>query len=195
MNNTLRTLLLSVAVVCVVLPVLAQNAPAMPFVTFDRDSNGIVTEQEFNAIHAEKMALRDSDGVPMREPRTAPNFTDFDLNRDGRLLPDEFAAAHRSLMQNRPDMGMGRGMGMGRDLPTFAEFDLNQDGSLVEKEFYEARANRIRERSQQGYPMRNLKNAPDFKTIDLNGNGLIDPQEFDLAQARHRQQTTMPPSP
>ncbi|WP_245537330.1 EF-hand domain-containing protein [Thiocystis violascens] len=215
-----RTLALSVAIAaaCGALPALAQptNAPPrgpMPFAAFDRDGNGMVTEQEFNTVHAERMAARAATGAPMRGAANAPTFADFDLNGDGRLVSDEFAAAQQALMQGRPGMGMGpgagRGMGpgagmgpgmgmgrgMGRNMPTFAEFDLNQNGTLTEKEFYEARANRIKERSQQGYPMRNLANAPDFKVIDLNGDGLVDQREFDLAQAQHRQQMMQPPLP
>ncbi len=76
---------------------------------------------------------------------------------------------------------------MGRNMANFGEFDLNGDGFLTEKEFYEARANRIKERSQQGYPMRNLANAPAFSALDLNGDGRVDPQEFATARAQHRQ--------
>jgi Ca2+-binding EF-hand superfamily protein len=212
MNNMTRTIALSVAIAaaCGALPALAQptNTPPrgpMPFTAFDQDGNGMVTEQEFNTVHAERMAARGATGAPMRGAANAPTFADFDLNGDGRLLPDEFAAAHQALMQGRPGMGMGpgagrgpgmgMGRGMGRNMPTFAEFDLNQNGSLTEKEFYEARANRIKERSQQGYPMRNLANAPDFKAIDLNGDGLVDPREFDLAQTQHRQQMMQSPLP
>jgi hypothetical protein len=65
---------------------------------------------------------------------------------------------------------------------------LNSDGALTEQEFYEARANRIAERSQQGYPMRNLANAPSFEVVDLNGDGQITPDEFSAGQAQHRQQ-------
>jgi hypothetical protein len=208
MNNMTRTIALTIAItgVCGALPVLAQpsGAPArgfMPFAAFDQDGNGSVTEQEFNAVHGQRMAERAATGAPMRGAANAPTFADFDQNGDGQLLPDEFAAAHQSLMQNRPGRGMGAGMGpgmgrgMGRNMPTFAEFDLNRDGSLTEKEFYEARANRIKERSEQGYQMRNLSNAPVFGAIDLDGNGLVDPQEFAMAQARHRQQMMQPPMP
>ena len=40
--------------------------------------------------------------------------------------------------------------------------------------------------------MRNLATAPTFATIDSNGDGRVDPQEFAAAQAQHRQQA-MPP--
>jgi hypothetical protein len=87
-----------------------------------------------------------------------------------------------------PGRGPGAGRGMGRNMPSFSEFDLNGDGSITEQELDQARANRIKERSQQGYPMRNLANAASFKSMDLNGDGRITAQEFSTAQAQHRQQ-------
>lgn len=202
MNNMTRTISLALAAVCCTLPALAQppmNQPApgpLSFAAFDLDGNGIVTPQEFETAHGQRMAARAATGAPMRGAANAPTFKDFDLNGDGQLTPDEFAAARQTIMQNRPGMGMGPGMGrgMGRNMPTFAEFDLNGDGNLTEQEFNEARANRIKERSQQGYPMRNLANAPTFSDIDLNRDGLVSPQEFATSQTRHRQQM-MPPAP
>ncbi|MCK7576317.1 MAG: hypothetical protein MZV65_10740 [Chromatiales bacterium] len=67
-----------------------------------------------------------------------------------------------------PGGGMGRGMGW--QAPAFAEFDLDGNGVLTEAEFYQARAQRIAERSQQGYAMRGLANAPEFSAIDRNGD-------------------------
>ncbi len=40
--------------------------------------------------------------------------------------------------------------------------------------------------------MRNLPNAPAFTEIDLDGDGVVNAQEFGEAQALHRQQM-MPP--
>ncbi|MCF7995726.1 MAG: hypothetical protein K9L88_12900, partial [Chromatiaceae bacterium] len=48
------------------------------------------------------------------------------------------------------------------------------------------RAERIKERSQQGYQMRNLANAPSFEDVDQNGDGQIDKEEFESAQLQHR---------
>jgi Ca2+-binding EF-hand superfamily protein len=72
-------------------------------------------------------------------------------------------------------------------MPAFSEFDLNADGLLQRQEFEQARAQRIRERAEQGYRMRNLQNAPAFSSIDGNGDGVVSPQEFAAAQAQHRQ--------
>lgn len=71
-------------------------------------------------------------------------------------------------------------------MPAFQAFDLNGDGVLRQEEFQQARAMRIRERSEQGYLMRNLQNAPAFSEIDSNGDGVVTPAEFDAAQAQHR---------
>jgi len=207
MEHKTRTLVLSVAMsLAGSAPLaLAQPPGPIPFTAFDQDSDGIVTEQEFKSIRAERMAARAAAGAPMPGAANAPTFADFDSNGDGQLMPDEFAAGQQARMQGRPGMGAGmgsgmgsgQGMGMGRNMPTFTEFDLNADGSLSEKEFYEARANRIAERSKQGYQMRNLANAPAFGDVDLNNDGLVDPQEFATAQAHHmnrnRQQMQSPP--
>ncbi|MFD2111574.1 hypothetical protein [Thiorhodococcus fuscus] len=222
MKQMTRTLLISAAIAAsgYVLPTLAQpqGMPRGPmtFGDFDRNGDGTVSQQEFDAARAERMAAMAAAGAPMRGAASAPSFADFDANGDGRMTADEFAAGRQARMQNRPGMGMGpgagggmgpgygrgpgmgpgagmgpgmgRGMGMGRNMPAFADFDLNHDGNLTEQEFYQARANRIAERSQQGYPMRNLGNAPEFGAIDLDGNGQVSQQEFAAAQAQHRQQ-------
>jgi len=213
MKQMTRTLLISAAIAAsgYALPTLAQpqGMPRGPmtFAGFDRNGDGTVSQQEFNAVRAERMAAMAAAGAPMRGAANAPSFADFDANGDGRMTADEFAAGRQARMQNRPGMGMGpgygrgpgmgpggmgpgmgRGMGMGRNMPAFADFDLNRDGNLTEQEFYQARANRIAERSQQGYPMRNLGNAPEFGAIDLDGNGQVSQQEFATAQAQHRQQ-------
>lgn len=186
----------------------------MTFAALDLNGDGVVTEQELYQARAQRMAERAALGAPMRGAANAPSFSVFDLDGDGRMTPDEFASVQRSRMQGRPGSGMGPGgmgpspggvgpgagmmgpgpgmgygpgPGMGRGMPAFAEFDTNRDGILSEQELAEARAKRIQERSQQGYPMRNLANAPSFQMLDLNGDGSITPDEFAAGQAQHRQ--------
>jgi Ca2+-binding EF-hand superfamily protein len=72
-------------------------------------------------------------------------------------------------------------------MPAFSEFDLDGDGLLQRQEFEQARAQRIRQRAEQGYRMRNLHNAPTFSSIDGNADGVVSAPEFAAAQARHRQ--------
>lgn len=166
----------------------------IPFTAFDKDGNGLISEEEFNTVRGERMATRAAEGRPMRGAASAPAFSEFDTNGDGHLTPDELAAGQKAHMEKRRGMGMGQGSGMdkgmGRNMPTFAEFDLDGDGKIIEKEFNEARSKRINERTQQGYQMRNLGSAPSFADLDANGDGEISSDEFTAHQARRHPQRT-----
>ena len=70
----------------------------------------------------------------------------------------------------------------------FAAYDLDGDGRIPEDEFLKAQSNRISERSQAGYPMRNIGNMAVFGDIDANRDGFISPDEFSAHQAQHRRQ-------
>lgn len=171
----------------------------MSFAELDRNGDGIVTEQELAEARAERIAARSGAGAPMRGLANAPTFSDMDQNADGRLTADELSAFRAQRMGSRggmgpgmsgagPRTGMGPGQGMGRmggQMPTFSDFDANQDGLISEDEFAQGRAERIKERSQQGYRMRNLANAPSFEVVDQNGDGYIDNQELARAQRQH----------
>jgi len=179
----------SVLIAYVLLPGVPQAAEPpvrgpMTFEMFDADSDGRITEQEFNAARAERMATRAAQGAPMRGAASAPAFASFDRNADGSVTVEEFAEVRQGRMPGRP----GKGRGMGPNMPTFADFDLNGDGAISKEELNEARAKRIAERSQQGYPMRNLPNAPTFEDIDTNSDGLVSPEEFAAHQTQHRRQ-------
>jgi hypothetical protein len=81
---------------------------------------------------------------------------------------------------------MGPGMGRGMGMPSFSEFDLDGDGTLTEDEFNKAHSQRMQQRAEQGYPMRNAPNAPGFETFDRDGDGRVNAAEFAEAQAQHR---------
>lgn len=155
----------------------------VPFATYDMDSNGLVSEAEFDAIHAERMATKAAEGRPMRGAGSTPCFSRFDANGDGQLTSEELAAGQQARMEKRH----GTGKGMQRNRPTYADFDLDGDGKIPEQEFYAARSKRISERAQQGYRMKNLANAPAFSDLDTNGDGILDTEEFAAHQSqRHR---------
>jgi Ca2+-binding EF-hand superfamily protein len=80
---------------------------------------------------------------------------------------------------------------MGGQMPPFSSFDANSDGFISEDELAQGRAERIKERSQQGYRMRNLADAPSFDAIDQNNDGQLDRQEFATAQRQHMLQQQM----
>ncbi|WP_320035071.1 EF-hand domain-containing protein [Halarcobacter sp.] len=69
-------------------------------------------------------------------------------------------------------------LGMAQDLPSrgpipFATYDVNSDGFVSQDEFYNIRAKRIQQKVDQGMPMRNVGNAPDFELFDTNGDGKL----------------------
>lgn len=181
----------------------------IPFSALDLNADGSISQQEFEATHSQRRMEPRATGKSPRRTFDPPRFSDFDLNNDGSLSQEELIQGQNSRRAQRQqemnnagrgsdwNRGPGRGMapgstpgmprGRGRNMPAFSDFDLDGDGSLHLQEFEQARAQRIRDRLQQGYRMRNLQNAPSFADIDTDGNGLVTLPEFTAAQARHRQ--------
>jgi len=61
---------------------------------------------------------------------------------------------------------------------SFDTYDTNQDGAVSEKEFYDTRAKRMAIRAEQGMPMRNASNAPEFSQFDTNKDGELSKVEL-----------------
>jgi len=61
---------------------------------------------------------------------------------------------------------------------SFDIYDVNKDGLVSEKEFYDARAARMTIRAEEGMPMRNAGNAPDFTLFDTNKDGKLTKTEL-----------------
>ncbi|MCP4272288.1 MAG: hypothetical protein GY781_10030 [Gammaproteobacteria bacterium] len=166
----------------------------VPFSTYDINSNGLVSEEEFNTIRGKRIAARAAEGKQMRGIANAPSFSEFDKDSDGQLTQEELVTGQKAQREKRRGMNMGQGKKMGKqmraaqNMPNYSDFDLNGDGKILEKEFYDARANRISERGKQGFQMRNLGNAPSFQDIDTNADAKISEAEFKEHQAQHRQQ-------
>ena len=168
-----------------------QQGPA-PFEVYDRNGDGAISVEEFNAVRNERRAIRAAEGRPMRNVGKAPTFEQIDADADGALNPDEMAKLAQQRMSQRPcgwgsGIGRGRGAGMRRNMPAFAEFDLNSDGVMTEDEFTEAHRLRISERVKKGYRMRGLKNAPSFTEFDQDGDGVVKETEFLQMQMARRQ--------
>ena len=209
--QSFRALCLATAGACALLAGGLAHAQAAPqtfgpasFEAHDRNGDGFISRAELDAIRATRRSAAVDSGRPMRGAAMAPGFEQLDTDGDGRISRDEFNTAPRSGMGGGRGMGggMGRGtgsggmgpgmgggtggmQGMGRNMPGFAAYDANGDGFISATEFDAARTARIAERSQQGYPMRNLKDVR-FADIDSNGDGRVDASEFTAHQRAAR---------
>ncbi len=65
---------------------------------------------------------------------------------------------------------------------SFDIYDLNKDGYISENEFYDIRGKRQSLKANQGMPMRNAGNAPDFNLFDTNNDGKLTKLELLKAQ-------------
>lgn len=143
-------LIIAVVLAIVMLPLAAradgQNMHQPPsFSEFDADHNGFISEEEFNAFRAQRMAAMAEAGKPMKGAKTMPDFKDIDTNGDGKLTEAELTAAqqaHRAQMKAAHSAhGMGHGMGhgmnheMGMKMPSFSDIDTNGDGCIDADEF------------------------------------------------------------
>jgi Ca2+-binding EF-hand superfamily protein len=205
MNGRLLGVLVSLAGVVFAQPAIPSGQGPVPFSAFDHNSDGAISQQEFESFHAQLQQAHSPQSYSAGRDYDPPQFSAFDQNGDGLLSPNELSQGQRKRQQQRDfgqghaprdsvmgqgrGRGMGTGMGSGRghNMPAFSEFDLDADGLLQRQEFEQGRAQRIRERLEQGYQMRNLQNAPTFSSIDGNGDGVVSRQEFAAAQAQHRQ--------
>jgi Ca2+-binding EF-hand superfamily protein len=160
------------------------------FSTYDLDGSGIIDEQEFNSVQADRQQQRSMQRIPKSNAPPPPTFGDYDRNGDGSINEDELLAGQKAQMLKRADMmdtGKAAGLGLGH-IPLFSEFDLNNDGVIMEHEYLEAQEARANERAKQGYMMRGLGNGKAFTEYDLNHDGEVPHQEFSAAQALQQKQ-------
>ena len=71
------------------------------FSDFDLDSDGFITESEFNEGHAKKMSEMAASGHQMKHAGDAPGFAGIDTDADGKINEQEFSdhqAAHHKQM-------------------------------------------------------------------------------------------------
>lgn len=162
----------------------AQDVPARGPATFeshDQNGDGAISEAEFNAVRAQRVA----GGRPMAAARS---FASLDANHDGRLSPEEFAATRRPAGSGpRPATKPSPPGGRRGDLPAFADFDRNSDGRITEQEFNEARVDRATKRAEDGRLLRGMADRDSFAEIDTNHDGAVSPAEFAAHQVARRQ--------
>jgi len=113
------------------------------FLFFDVNGDSKITAQELNdgriKMRQQKFgtgrALEPgmSRGSGMGGGRNMPDFSDFDLNKDGVLVKDEFYEARAKRMYMRADEGFP--MKNAARAPSFEVVDSNKDGKISPSEF------------------------------------------------------------
>lgn len=68
----------------------------------------------------------------------------------------------------------------------FTEFDLDGNGFIVEQEWGEGHAKRMQAKAEEGRKMKHAGEMPTFASIDLNGDGQLDEEEFDAHKKAHQ---------
>lgn len=118
----LKTATLTVGAICLLGSLafgadLSQRGP-ISFDIYDTNKNGYVSEDEFYDARAKRMAIKAEQGMPMRNAGNAPEFGQFDTNKDGKLSKVELLEGQNAQMQskqsNRGQKGNGQGMGRGQ---------------------------------------------------------------------------------
>jgi hypothetical protein len=72
-------------------------------------------------------------GGPGSGPGAMPSFSDFDLNKDGKITEEEFNDARAARIADRAQKGYPmRGLA---NASSFADIDTNHDGTLSPQEF------------------------------------------------------------
>lgn len=102
MKSSKMFILLATVTLCGSLMSAADSGP-IPFAQYDRDGNGIITQEEFNFRKTERMTLREEEGKAMRNTEDSPNFSYFDRNGDGRIDPQELRNGQKERIQNRTE--------------------------------------------------------------------------------------------
>lgn len=128
---------------------LAENRPmrgmapvnAALFSEFDTDKSGTLTRDEL--ADGQKIQMDKRRGVGMGENRSMnkgmtmrrdmPNFSDYDLNGDEKILEKEFNEARNKRVLERSEKGYR--MKNQDSAPAFSDIDVNGDGEISAEEF------------------------------------------------------------
>jgi Ca2+-binding EF-hand superfamily protein len=71
------------------------------FETYDTNKDGMITQEEFNAVKAERMSANAKAGMPMRNAANSPDFDYFDTNKDGKITKEEFQTGQLKRMRSK----------------------------------------------------------------------------------------------
>ncbi len=114
------------------------------------------------------------------------NFTTFDVDGNGLITKKEFEQVKAKRRSNKS--GKRRNA---TGAPSFKSFDVDGDGFITKAEFRQKRATQNKKRQANSHSKRksNRKKSKkgknrqvSFRTLDVDGNGLITPDELTQAQ-------------
>jgi len=78
------------------------------FSEFDLDGDGFIVEQEWSEGHAKRMQAMADEGRKMKHDGEIPTHASLDLNDDGKIDAEEFAAHKKEHMHEHKHDGKGK---------------------------------------------------------------------------------------
>lgn len=69
------------------------------FEAYDKNKDGVIMQEEFDAVKAERMSAKAEAGMPMRNAANSPDFSFFDTNKDGKITKEEYQKGQLDRMQ------------------------------------------------------------------------------------------------
>jgi len=91
---------------------LSERGP-ISFDIYDTNKDGLVSEKEFYDARTKRMTIKAEQGMPMRNAANAPEFGEFDANKDGKLSKIELLEGQNAQMQKRRSNKGQKGKGKG----------------------------------------------------------------------------------
>jgi Ca2+-binding EF-hand superfamily protein len=74
---------------------------SLVFEAYDKNKDGVITQEEFDAVKVERMSAKAEAGMPMRNAANSPDFAYFDTNKDGKITKEELQAGQLQRMRSR----------------------------------------------------------------------------------------------
>lgn len=85
----------------------------LPFSTYDKDNNQVITKKEFEAIKLQRVTQKSESGAMMRNADNRANFVDIDTNADGIITKAELSTYQQNKFNQR-NGNMKNGMKKGQ---------------------------------------------------------------------------------
>ena len=81
----------------------------LPFSTYDKDNNQVITKKEFEAIKHQRVTQKTESGAMMRNADNRANFVEIDTNADGIITKEELSIYQQNKFNQR-NSNMKNGM-------------------------------------------------------------------------------------